>query len=189
MAHTHAAAKADPAKRRRRRRLLGAFLLALLLSALGATALALAQGGEWATYKNPRFGTTADYPAHLFTVRDPPPANGDGQGFRTEDGRATLLIYGARNAENDTPQSYLAKYVDLVDVAVSYRRVTARFYVVSGTRGENIIYERCNFEPVPHGIVDCIGLAYPAEEKNAWDPIVARLGASLRPGRGIEPRE
>jgi len=32
-----------------------------------------------ATYTNPRFGTTADYPPDLFTVLDPPPENGDGQ--------------------------------------------------------------------------------------------------------------
>jgi len=40
---------------------------------------------RWATYSNPRFGTTADYPADLFTVLDPPPENGDGQGFQTTD--------------------------------------------------------------------------------------------------------
>ena len=176
------------APRRARRRWPRALSLALLASAMGAAALAFAEDGRWATYRNARYGTTAEYPAHLFAVRDVPPANGDGQGFRTEDGRARLLIYGARNAENDTPQSYLAKYVDLDGVAVSYRRATDRFYVVSGTRGESIIYERCNFAPVPGGIVDCIGLTYPADEKEAWDPIVARVGASLRAGQGIEPR-
>lgn len=170
------------------RRPLRALFLGGLLSALGAAAIAHAQDGGWATYRNARYGTTAEYPANLFAVRDVPPANGDGQGFRTEDGRATLLIYGARNAENDTPASYLAKYVDLVGVAVSYRRVTDRFYAVSGMRGENIFYERCNFPAVPHGVIDCIGITYPADEKEAWDPIVARLGASLRAGRGIEPR-
>jgi hypothetical protein len=174
---------------RRRHRLLGAFFLAVLLSALGAAALAFAEDGRWNTYTSARYGTTADYPGYLFTVRDVAPANGDGQGFRTADGRAQLLIYGARNIENDTPQSYLAKYVDLDGVTVSYRRVTAQFYVVSGTRGDSIIYERCNFGPVPAGVIHCVGLAYPADEKETWDPIVARLGASLRVGQGIEPGE
>ncbi len=174
--------------RRPGRRRHGALPAAAVMAVLGAAAPALAEDGAWSTYRNARFGTTADYPAQLFVVRDVPPANGDGQGFRTEDGRATLLIYGARNAENHTPASYLAKYVDLEGVAVSYRRVTGRFYVVSGMRGENVFYERCNFAPVPHGIIDCIGITYPADEKEMWDPVVARLGASLRAGRGIEPR-
>ena len=173
---------------RRGRRATRPLQAAALLLALVGAAPAHAEDGPWATYRNARFGTTADYPAYLFTVRDVPPANGDGQGFRTEDGRATLLIYGARNAESETPASYLAKYVDLGGVTVSYRRVTDRFYVVSGTRGENVFYERCNFAPVPQGVIDCIGITYPAEDKATWDPIVARLGASLRAGRGIEPR-
>lgn len=170
------------------RGLVRAIFAALLLLSAAAAAPSCAEDGGWATYRNARFGTTADYPAHLFGVRDIPPANGDGQGFRTVDGRATLLIYGARNAENHTPASYLVKFVDLVGVTVSYRRVTDRFYAVSGLRGESIFYERCNFAPGPDGIIDCIGITYPAEDKATWDPIVARLGASLRAGRGLEPR-
>ena len=141
---------------------------------------------RWATYANPRFGTMADYPADLFTVRDPPPENGDGQSFRTADGRAQLSIYGTRNAEADTPQSYVKKNVD--PQGASYKRVTKRFYIVSGIREGSIFYDRCNFPPVPEGVIDCFSLTYAAQEKAAWDPIVTRLSNSLRAGRGIEPR-
>lgn len=136
---------------------------------------------QWATYMNPRFGTIADYPASIFTVRDPPPENGDGQSFRSSDGRAQLLIYGARNAENDTPQSYLAK---LADEGVSYRRTTARTYVISGTRKDQLFYERCNFQEGKNDIINCFTVTYPAAEKVVWDPIVTRLSKSLRAGRG-----
>lgn len=143
---------------------------------------------RWATYANPRFGTTADYPADLFTLRDPPPENGDGQSFRTADGRARLSIYGAHNADGDTPQSYVDKYVDLQGAVVSLKRVTARFYVVSGTRERSIFYERCNFPSVADGIVDCLTVTYPPQEKTAWDPVVTRLSRSLRAGRGVGRR-
>ena len=136
---------------------------------------------QWATYMNPRFGTIADYPADIFTVRDPPPENGDGQSFRSSDGHAQLSIYGKYNAEGDTPQSYLEKYADQ---GVSYRRVTARFYIISGTRKDQIFYERCNFQPVAGDIINCFSMTYPAQEKTAWDPIVTRLSKSLRAGRG-----
>ena len=43
------------------------------LLALCVTTSAAAQQ-RWATYANPRFGTTVDYPADLFPQRDPPPA-------------------------------------------------------------------------------------------------------------------
>jgi hypothetical protein len=152
-----------------------------------ASFAAAAAQERWATYTNPRFGTIADYPADIFTVRDPPPENGDGQSFHSSDGRAQLSIYGKHNAEGDTPQSYLEKYVDLQ--GVSYRRTMERFYVISGTREGDIFYERCNFPENRDGIIDCVGVSYPAREKLAWNPIVKRLSKSLRAGRGIEPRQ
>jgi hypothetical protein len=136
---------------------------------------------KWATYVNPRFGTIADYPANIFTVRDPEPENGDGQSFHSSDGRAQLLIYGAHNAEGDTPQRYLEKNADQ---DVSYRRATAHTYVMSGTRKDQLFYERCNFQEGKSDIINCFTVTYPAQEKIAWDPIVTRLSKSLRTGRG-----
>ena len=52
------------------------------------------QEHEWATYHDARFGTTAEYPADLFTVRAWRPPDGDGQILRTADGSAQLMIYG-----------------------------------------------------------------------------------------------
>jgi hypothetical protein len=58
------------------RRLRGGFILTVVA---GLSAAVPAQG-RWATYSNPRFGTTADYPADLFAVQDPrgrlPPVSG-----------------------------------------------------------------------------------------------------------------
>ncbi len=130
---------------------------------------------------NPRFGTIVDYPANIFTVRDPPPENGDGQSFHSSDGHAQLLIYGAYNTEGDTPKSYLEKHAD---EGVSYRHTTARTYVISGTRKEQLFYERCNFHEGKNDIIDCFTVTYPAAEKVVWDPIVTRLSKSLRGGRG-----
>jgi hypothetical protein len=36
---------------------------------------------RWVTYSNPRFGTTVDYPADLFSVAEQPSENGDGAGL------------------------------------------------------------------------------------------------------------
>ena len=159
----------------------------VLLFTIGICAVASAAAQEqWATYSNARFGTTADYPVSLFSMRDPPPDNGDGQVFHTEDRRAHLTVWGAHNADGDSAQSYLKRYG--TQDAVSYRRVTARYYVVSGTREGDIFYERCNFSAKPDGIIDCLNVTYPAQDKAAWDPIVTRLSESLRGGRGAEKR-
>jgi hypothetical protein len=154
--------------------------LTFAIGICASTNVAAAQE-KWATYMNPRFGTIADYPASIFTVGDPPPENGDGQSFRSGDGRAQLSIYGAYNAEGDTPQRYLAK---LADEGVSYRRTTARTYVISGTRQDQLFYERCNFQEGKSDTINCFSVTYPAAEKVVWDPIVTRLSKSLRAGRG-----
>lgn len=149
--------------------------------------IGVAMGQErWETYTNPRFGTAADFPSSIFSVRNQPPDNGDGQSFQSSDGRAQLSIYGQHNAGADTPKSYLENYVD--QQGVSYRRVTSRYYVVSGVRDGSIFYQRCNFSADRDGIIDCLNVSYPIQEKAAWDSIVARLSQSLRPGHGIEPR-
>ena len=135
---------------------------------------------NWTTYVNERYGAAADYPTDLFTQKDAPPDAGDGQTFRTADGETKLSIYGANNIENDTPESYLAKYVDL-EGGVTLKRVTAHFYAVSGTRDGKIYYERCNFPP-RDGALGCFYIEYPAEQKAMWDAVVTRIGRSLRAG-------
>jgi len=139
---------------------------------------------RWTTYANARFGTTADYPADLFTRRDPEPENGDGLRLHTADGRATLTIFGQYNSENDTPASYYERIVD--KTGVTYRHIARTAYVASGQRGADIFYERCNFRPGDRATVDCFELTYPAGEKARWDAIVARISKSLRAGKGID---
>jgi hypothetical protein len=150
--------------------------VALLASGL-ATAPGVASAQQhWATYANPRFGATADYPDDLFKVKDPPSENGDGQRFRTAGGRAELSIYGTNNIDGEKPNVYVARHVNLDEV--TYKKAAADFYVVSGTRGATIFYERCNFPNKE--VLACVYLSYPAAERAAWDKIVARISTSLR---------
>jgi hypothetical protein len=135
---------------------------------------------RWATYSNPRFGTTADYPADLFTVLDPPPKNGDGQGFKTTDGRAHLLIWGSWNAADDTPKSYFDRDIDVKGTNVTYKHITEHFFVASGMREGKVFYDRCNFTAQPDAAIHCLSISYPEPEKTEWNSIVSRLSRSLR---------
>jgi hypothetical protein len=131
---------------------------------------------RWVTYSNPRFGTTVDYPADLFAVAEQPSENGDGQVFHTADGRAELMVYGTNNIDHERPEVYVPRHVNLADV--SYKKMGSDFYVVSGTRGATIFYERCNFPN--DDVLNCFSISYPATEKAAWDAIVTRISRSLR---------
>ena len=152
----------------------------LWLIALGAVASAAAQQ-RWTTYADPRFGTTIDYPADLFVQRDPPPDNGDGQAFRSRDGRARLAVWGAYNVDGESPQDYVEQYVK-PDGGITYRQVTARYFAVSGLRKGDIFYQRCNFAAAPGDVIDCFEVTYPPADKAAMDAVVARLSRSLRSG-------
>ena len=139
---------------------------------------------DWTTYSNARFGTLVDYPADLFSERDPAPTNNDGRTFRSRDGRARLSVYGAHNVEADTPQAYLDKYGDGAEP--SFRRVTAQFYALSGRRGDEIYYQRCNFAGREDGTIHCVDISYPQADKAKFDPIVERISRSLRQQRPAE---
>lgn len=138
-----------------------------------------AQSGEWRTYINPRFGTRAEYPAHIFTVTKPAPDNNDGQTFTTQDGKVELTIYGSFNVTEDTPRSYVSSYIKS-EGPLDYERVTDTFFAVSSGRGNMIRYTRCNFLRGDPGTIRCFMIAYPGAEKDRWDAIVTRIGNSLR---------
>jgi hypothetical protein len=133
-----------------------------------------------AAYVSPRLGTTAEYPSDIFTEQDEPIDDGAAQGFRTDEGDAELLISGTPNVRQDTPQTYVEKYIDPSGVEVTQRLVTGSFYILAGTRGSHMLYERCNFPAAPDGTIRCIGVRYPASESAKWEPIVTRIGNSLR---------
>jgi hypothetical protein len=150
-------------------------------AAQAAAPIPTTTASDWTTYNNARFGTLVDYPADLFSERDPAPTNNDGRTFRSRDGRARLSVYGAHNVEADTPQAYFDKYVDAVPL--SFRRVTGQFYALSGRRGEEIYYQRCNFVGRDDGSIHCVEISYPQAEKAVFDPIVERISRSLRQQR------
>ncbi|NVN88141.1 MAG: hypothetical protein HXX15_18835 [Rhodopseudomonas sp.] len=133
---------------------------------------------RWTSYANARFGTIVDYPADIFSVIDPPPENNDGRRFHSSDGRAELSIYASYNAMDNTPKSYLEEYVD--HQGATYKQVTANFFAVSGKRGNDIYYQRCNFI---RDTVHCMSLNYPADQASTYDAIVTRISKSLRAGQ------
>ena len=86
-------------------------------------------------------------------------------------------MYSLPNTKRDSPTSYLRKHLTVNARVFDYRRVTSRFFVVSGVRRGAVYYSRCNFRGTK---LDCIYIMYPQKEKRAWDSIVTRTSLSLR---------
>ncbi|WP_245350676.1 hypothetical protein [Bradyrhizobium sp. UFLA03-84] len=135
-----------------------------------------AQPVKWTTFAIPATGTSVDFPASIFTEEAGKP-EGQGQRFRTADGRADFTIQAAPNASQDSPVVFLAKKHP--PSRIQYKRVTSRFFVVSSYKGAKVFYDRCNFSD---RTIHCVLINYPASEEREWDSIVTRISLSLRGG-------
>lgn len=154
------------------------FLLTIVLSAAGAD--------NWHTYFNDRYGTTIDYPDRF--KPEPPPDADDGRRFKSADG---AYFWVAASYYTYALDLDLAGYRDSIlknldkGAVVTYQASGKNWFVISGTKGNDIFYER---HMLTHGaqLTEDFGISYPAALKSTYDPIVARMAKSLRPGRGFQ---
>ena len=159
----------------RRRRVLAATVF-IWLATFGQSEAA-PWNSNWSLYQDEK-GTAVPYPAAIFTVR----AIGGtpmGQILSTGDGRARLHIFSFPNERNESPAQFIKRVIVDDRRRLAYERVTSNFFVFSAAENNLILYRRCNF--ARDGNVHCIDLRYPRSEKLAWDDVVSRISASLRP--------
>jgi hypothetical protein len=78
-----------------------------------------------------------------------------------------------------SPAAFVARNLKVPRAALDYRRVSSKFFALSGVSAGQISYIRCN-EGSVRSVFHCIYLIYPAAEKRAWDPIVTRISLTLR---------
>jgi hypothetical protein len=118
-----------------------------------------------------------DYPKSIFSSVIGPAKRGVGQRFASKDGRAVLSVYSLQNPEGDSPSSFIRKNMRTDLGRIEYQRVTSRFLALSTRSGGRIFYTRCNFGRTR--AIHCFEVAYPEEEKKAWDAVVTRMSHSL----------
>jgi hypothetical protein len=167
------------------------WLLTAVLSFATAVAPAVAQTSStpnWRTYQNDRYGTTIDYP-DLFKA-EPPPDNDDGRRFKSADGAefAVFASYGALDFDLAGYQKYILEKLG-PGKAVTYQAHGEDWFVISGTEGDGIFYERYRLshgKAMADGFVEGFVMSYPAALKQAYDPIVARMAKSFRSGSGFQ---
>jgi len=133
-----------------------------------------AQPMRWETYSIPATGTSIDIPSSIFSERLGQPPEGQGQRFRSADGRAELTIQAGPISSAISPAAFLARQHP--PERIQYKRITSRFFAVSGYTGDKVWYDRCNFSK---GFVHCVLINYPAPEERAWDDIVTHISLSL----------
>ena len=143
-----------------------------------------AHADSWLTYHNDRYGTTIDYPDQF--KAEPPPGSDDGRTFKSADG-AEFSVYASYNAMDFD----LAKFQDSTlknldpGEVVTYKAHGDDWFVLSGTKGADIFYER---HLLSHGgqMTEGFSISYPAAAKQSYDAVVARMAKSFRPGKGFQ---
>lgn len=151
-----------------------ALIAALLLAPSGPAVAA-----DWAQYENARFGYAVAIPPGFAGGEEA--LNGDGRVYTSDDGRATLRVYGGNIVEADfeAALSTAMGYAEEAGWSLSYKRVTPSWASYSGSRNSQILYARA--------IASCGGsqyasfeLVYPAAMLREFDPIVERMVGSLK---------
>lgn len=144
------------------------------------------QGGGYTLYQNARYGTFISYPGSYF-VADAPPGNGDGRHFTASDGQAEFMVFAQYNAMGQATADLAeeAKSLGGYD-RVTYEKVGAGWYVLSGYRGDRIFYRR-GIDEGPDGLVQVFEISYPAARKAEFDPVVSYMADSFGPGTSVEP--
>jgi hypothetical protein len=125
-------------------------------------------------------GTSVDYPSGFFTMEAGTPPRGTGRVLQSSDGKARFMIYVENNESHKSPAAFVRTNLSMPNALINYRRITDRFFAVSGVKEGRIFYSRCNFPLGANGRMHCIFLSYRADEKRAWDNIVTRISLSLR---------
>lgn len=153
-----------------------------VISALAVTVLAAGTArADMLTYENERFGTTITFPLDVFDSIDPPPANGDGRRFRSEDG-AELAAYGKFNTLDQTPKSLIDWEADILAKdggKVTYSGSGDDWAVLSGTIGDTIFYQRHEFSG-DGSVIYSMDLRYPMLGSAHYDRLAGQIAETLK---------
>lgn len=154
--------------------------LALVLL-LAGTSLAWA-GQQYQSYFNDRFGVSADVPRGWTSGAEPD--NSDGLRWTSPDGTAEVAVYGGFQVLDSLEEAF-GSQADLGTGAVTtYKAKGKHGLTVSGLKDDKIIYRR-SLLSCKDTVWNTVEITYPKAQKAAFDPIVAHIAASLKPGTGF----
>jgi len=133
----------------------------------------------YSPYVNERFGYRVFVPTTLVSSRGES-ANGDGCTWKSRDGQITLKAWGGNNVFNRTLRGQMnaARREWAADHArFGYCRFTPKFYVLTGTTGDQIFYEKT----VPQGDGFATMLwQFPVSRRARMDAVVTKTSRAFQ---------
>jgi hypothetical protein len=167
-------------------------VLALALSVAGSVAAAARDDAlGWSPFMDERTGFAFDYPTKLFALQQGDPTDSlgkrtavrSGRAFRSMDGQAWLQVAAFANVDRTSLRAFSDKTADnYAKARITLLRRADDHFVVSGTRGAEIFYERVMFS-CGGRLINVWQLSYPAAARDVYDPVVEEIARTFRPGR------
>ncbi|MBS1794465.1 MAG: hypothetical protein JSS81_11455 [Acidobacteria bacterium] len=130
---------------------------------------------KYKTYSNARFGYSVSYPSDLLTPQGEA-ENGDGQIF-TGSG-AEMRVYGSNLLLNETLRREYNALLKEKGGSVTYKTITANFFVVSGRADGKIFYRKTMKNA--DGAFLTFMIEYDETERATYDAVVTRIVKSFK---------
>jgi hypothetical protein len=164
---------------------LGLLAVALLFSA-GVASGASRGFREWATIHNARFGFSIAYPSDILFPIDTP-SGAEGRVLQSRDGQAKLLVATFENSEQTTLEAYRDFLLGstYAEAKIDYAPLKARWFVLSGTRGGSMIYERVTFS-CGGRLINSWAMVYPTSQRRLYDRVVEAISTTYTAGAGAD---
>ena len=153
-----------------------ALIVLISCSLLATTAFAM----NWA--RDSEHGLSFAYPPDVFF----PVAGDQKPSFRYySDGKAAKLLIGSWTNENRMAPGAVKDW--MIDNTGGYDEIVYRpggrsWFVVSGYRGDKIVYQKVMFSCAGR-LINILALVYPIAERAAFDPVVERMEDNFKPGQ------
>ena len=144
------------------------------------------RGSSWTTYQNARFGFALKYPVDVFAF-DTGPANDNVRTLVSHDGGAMLHIFAAENIAGTTLAKYRRSLIEkrYAGVVLDHTPQRKFWFVLSGTRGDKVFYERVTFSCDGRSIHGW-QMIYPLSERTLYDLVADEVHRNythtIRPG-------
>lgn len=161
--------------------------LALLFAALSGLANVAAAGprfDSWTEVKNERHGFAIAYPASIFE-QSAPPKTDEGRVFLSKDGKAKLLVGAFANESGASLKDYRKFLLEqqYADADIDYARTKRSWFVLSGTLGGEMFYQRVSFT-CDGKLINSWAMLYPVSDRKLYDRVVEAVARTFTPGAG-----
>jgi len=164
------------------------FLLAIQITISTASSIgATPNQDNYRVYHNARFAYSISYPVDIL-VPQGESDNGDGQKFRSKDGRTEMIVYGSYQVEKETLRKLYQAEVsapptDRPKRVVTYQRLGGNWFVISGRENGRVFYQKTILKREKGAgsqIFITFRIEYDEAQKGAFDPITAKIARSFK---------